>query len=392
MFADRNLINRRNVTSDVSSSYRPNRDFFRIVFQSRVIGAAMSVLGFENDSSIPSKYTLPENMTTLSKGRKLQVLHELSAKVVDNFVFNSNMVEQVSSVVSEQEKRNVLERQGLTPDGRFPCRFPGCKSSFKQNGQARRNHEMSHNPPVQVENEPLMVSPTKPSAPSNHDEVKSKDDVFDYNCALLTDGYMFFNFLDAIKEGDGARIIRQYKYFMLYCKADGTHSTKYALECLYQLFLVYSILTPRDSERFVWNRSVNNHGKKGCNIPLDESTEHSNNFVKQCIRNLGPNISETAVSRLCKAESSTRLMLEKLDDTLQRFSKSGSHSETSENKDLHELIKKVAAFKPFSVLEGRKYAHFLDFKRDRLEDLDVSDLYHWINKHKRNVVMGIRAR
>lgn len=117
MFADRNLINRRNVTSDVSSSYRPNRDFFRIVFQSRVIGAAMSVLGFENNSSIPSKYTLPENMTTLSKGRKLQVLHELSAKVVDNFVFNSNMVEQVSSVVSEQEKRNVLERQALTPDG-----------------------------------------------------------------------------------------------------------------------------------------------------------------------------------------------------------------------------------------------------------------------------------
>lgn len=139
---------------------------------------------------------LPENMTTLSKGCKLQVLHELSAKVVDNFVFNSNMVEQVSSVVSEQEKRNVLERQGLTPDGRFPCRFPGCKSSFKQNGQARRNHEMSHNPPVQVENEPLMVSPTKPSAPSNHDEVKSKDDAFDYNCALLTDGYMFFNFLE----------------------------------------------------------------------------------------------------------------------------------------------------------------------------------------------------
>ena len=159
---------------------------------------------------------------------------------------------------------------------------------------------------------------------------------------------------------------------MLYCK---THSIKYALECLYQLFLVYSLLTPRDSERFMWNRSVNNHGKKGCNILLDESTEHSNNFVKQCIRNLGPNISEAAVSRLCKAESSTRLMLEKLDKTLNQFSKSGSHSETSENQDLDELIKKVAVFKPFSKLEGRKYAHFLDFKGYRLEDLDVSDLY-----------------
>ena len=111
-FADRNLINRRNVTSDVSSSYRPNRDFFWVVFQSRVIGAAMSILGFENRSSIPSNYTLPENLTTLSKASKLKVLHELSAKVVDNFVFKSNMVEQVSSVISEQEKRNVLDRQG----------------------------------------------------------------------------------------------------------------------------------------------------------------------------------------------------------------------------------------------------------------------------------------
>ena len=302
------------------------------------------------------------------------MLHELSAKVVDNFVLNSNMLEQVSSVVSEQEKRNVLERQGLTPDDRSPCRFPGCKSSFKRNGQSRRNHEMFHNPPVQVENEPLMVSSTKPSSPSNHDEMKSKDDVFDYNCALLTDGYLFFNFLDAIKEGDGARIIRQYKYFLLYCKADVTHSTKYPLECIYQLLIVYSLLTPRDSERFAWNRSVNNHGKKGCNIPLDETTKHSNNFVKQCIRNLGPNITEAAVSRLCKAESSTSLMLVKLDETLQRFSESGSYSETSKNKDLDELIKKIATFKSFSQLEGHKHPHFLDFKRDRLEDLDVSDL------------------
>ena len=162
--------------------------------------------------------------------------------------------------------------------------------------------------------------------------MKSKDDVFDYNCALLTDGYLFFNFLDAIKEGDGDRIIRQYKYFMLHCKADGTHSTKYALECLYQLFLVYALSTPRDSERFVWNRSVNNHGKKACNIPLDESTEHSNNFIKQCIRNLGPNITEAVVSRVCKAESTTRLMLQSLHESLQRISRSGSHSESSAKK------------------------------------------------------------
>ena len=130
MFADRALINRKNVSSDVSSSYRPNRDFFRVVFQSRVIGAAMSVSGFEDKSSTPSKYTLPKNMAALSKAAKLKVLHDLSAKVVDNFVFKDNAAERVNNIISEHQRRNVLDRQALTPDGRFPCRFPGCKSSF----------------------------------------------------------------------------------------------------------------------------------------------------------------------------------------------------------------------------------------------------------------------
>lgn len=49
---------------------------------------------------------------------------------------------------------------------------------------------------------------------------------------------LFFNFLNAIKEGDGERIMQQYKYIMLYCKANGSHSTKYALECLTQFFFV----------------------------------------------------------------------------------------------------------------------------------------------------------
>ena len=102
----------------------------------------------------------------------------------------------------------------------------------------------------------------------------------------------FFNFLAAIKEGDGMRLMRQYKYFMLYCKANDPHSTKYSLQCLYQFFLVHSLLSPKDSERFTWNRFTNNHGKKGTNIPLDEATEHSNNYVKQAIKNLGPNLTE----------------------------------------------------------------------------------------------------
>ena len=147
MFSDRNLINRRNVTGDVQSSYRPDRDFLSVVFQSRVITAANKVLGFENKSGKPSKVDLPPRMDLLTKSEKLNCLHELAGKVVDAFVFDqhSSVDAIVNIVVTETEKENLLRQQELTTDGRFPCRFPGCTTSFKYDGKSRiMNSSMTH--------------------------------------------------------------------------------------------------------------------------------------------------------------------------------------------------------------------------------------------------------
>ena len=43
---------------------------------------------------------------------------------------------------------------------------------------------------------------------------------------------------------------------------------------------------------------MNNSGQRGSTIPLDEDTEHSNNFIKQGVKNLGPNVTEKAVTTL----------------------------------------------------------------------------------------------
>lgn len=131
--------------------------------------------------------------------------------------------------------------------------------------------------------------------------------------------------------------MRQYKYIMLYCKADGSHSTKYALECLYQFFLVHALLSQRDSERFVWNRSVNNSGKKAPTSHLMK-TQQRNNCTKQGIRNLGPNVTENAVQRLSHAERPTASILGNLDDSIKRLLRSGKHSTGSLERDLNELI------------------------------------------------------
>ena len=107
MFADRTLINRRNVTSDTHALFVPsNRDFFSVVFTSRVIVAAMKVLGFENKAGAPSNHSLPTNLNSMKKAEKLDCLLEMSAKVVDEFVFQhaSNVNDLVNRVVCGEER------------------------------------------------------------------------------------------------------------------------------------------------------------------------------------------------------------------------------------------------------------------------------------------------
>lgn len=196
LFSDRTLINRRNVTGETHSSYQANRDFLYTIFKSRVVAAAMKVLGFADKSSVPTNYTFPPNMKTINKAGKLHCLREVSAKVVDEFVFNSSaeLDGLINRVLTAQEKE-VLQQQELTPEGRFPCRFPGCSRSFKYNGKARRSHELSHEPPVEIDDDPMIQVTTFTSATTPRN-TKPGDDAFDYNCSLTADCSLYFNLLD----------------------------------------------------------------------------------------------------------------------------------------------------------------------------------------------------
>ena len=77
------------------------------------------------------------------------------------------------------------------------------------------------------------------------------------------------NFIDAGREGDGDRLLKCIKMFLLHFREDGSGSTKYALESLYHLFQMYALLTPREAERVKWNPTVNNKGGVGNNVFMD---------------------------------------------------------------------------------------------------------------------------
>ena len=142
--------------------------------------------------------------------------------IVDNFVLDDHSVNGlIDQIVTIQEAQDAIDEQPRTADGRFPCRFPGCQHSFKYDGASRRRHEMTHNP-LPVSSGDASSNASQPSlltlgesSESTSSKDKPDDDVFNYNCALMADGLFFLNFLDAVSEGDGLRLMRQYKYMLL---------------------------------------------------------------------------------------------------------------------------------------------------------------------------------
>ena len=201
-------------------------------------------------------------------------------------------------------------------------------------------------------------SPTNQSGQSS--ELPSDlvhDDMFSYQCNLLDHGLLYLNFNDAVAEGDGDRIIRCWKFLLLHFYHD-SGSTKYALEALYLQLQQQALLSQRQAYRQRWNRSVNNRGGSGKNVPIDLEIEHDNNSIKEGIRKLGPNLTRAAVTR----------------------------------KDLLKLVSLLMQADALRETPGRHYKHFKQFVRSAMHGLQMGKLCKWINKHKYELQIGRRAR
>ena len=85
----------------------------------------------------------------------------------------------------------------------------------------------------------------------------------------------------------------------------------------------------------------------GNNIALDLDVEHSNNFLKQGIKNLGPNLSERAVRKVCNPEDAARTILRKVDQGISHATGASSHSSRSTDAGMAELVGKCTIYNIF---------------------------------------------
>ena len=109
-------------------------------------------------SSKPTTYPLANDIDTLSIYENRKYLHKEAVMIVDTFVFDKGSFHNnlVEDILTAQEKQYVLSNQQLSPDGQFPCRFPGCPYTYKFDCHSRKKHESMHGPSAVV---PVVVVP-----------------------------------------------------------------------------------------------------------------------------------------------------------------------------------------------------------------------------------------
>lgn len=177
----------------------------------------------------------------------------------------------------------------------------------------------------------------------------------------------------------------------MYLKHQGSASTKCCLEALYLMFQVYGILSPQAAHRLIWNRSVKNK-KASSNITLDLMLEFYNKTMKEAVKKLGPSASPKSLDRIANSLGFTTEIFNVFDSSLSVFKRCGKHSKKSSRKDLEKIVNALIENNAFTFTKGRKYTSYANMKPSILCGFNIQKMFHWINEHKKYMILYGRAR
>ena len=205
--------------------------------------------------------------------------------------------------------------------------------------------------------------------------VETNDDgVYLYATGFLSVGLIWYGFHDAIKEGDGDRVLRYWKFLLLIFKA--TKCQNYSKEAV-NLLLQVQILSPRLIAQLKWSRFVNTTGRTGCNIPCDLYMEHMNRRLKTIIRNMGSNVTESSVKQAAASINIVHHVCQQFEKESGLCTNSSRHPYPTFEKDLQLIVQNLMNNNVFNVVRGRKHSSF-KFKHGLLEKYKPNELKKWI--------------
>jgi L1 cell adhesion molecule like protein len=211
------------------------------------------------------------------------------------------------------------------------------------------------------------------------------DRVHAYSCDLMSLGLLLMEFGDAVREGDGTRILRCWRYFLLLFKA--SDRTNYSIEAFTLLAQYEYLLSPRMAMQLKWSRKVNVHGRPGKNIAADLHMEHLNRECKSSLSGLGANITDHSVLRIGKCIGRMQSILHQYDQVNGVREVSGHHTRHSASADRDKILKQLQESKVFDYKPGRKHKNFPWFSTNLVEKLSRCELKEWMQDRMQKLIV-----
>lgn len=187
---------------------------------------------------------------------------------------------------------------------------------------------------------------------------------------------------DAVKEGDGERMCRVWKFLTLLYRVGGNN--KYALAGLRLTASQVGLLTPRQAHQLKWNRFAATKQGPGKRISRDLRLESNNVVAKEEIKALGfPNINSDSIVKTTKSTGFMEKLLKKARDELVLLKRT-THNCNKVRRDvfirvLNQVHKQADIF---CHTPGRQFRSFTP-SSPVFKQINRKQLHSWISRHKR---------
>ena len=216
-----------------------------------------------------------------------------------------------------------------------------------------------------------------PQNPGSLQSLDNQDGVFNYACEVLSYGLLHTEFNDAIREGDGNRIITCWKFFLLLFRA--ANCTKYALESA-TLLISLQILPERIRQQMIWSRVVNPSGKTAANIPCDLHMEHLNRTAKDALGQHS-HLNPKSVCRIGKCIGLFRNAQKQFDSVTGVQQSGGKHICASAATDLQKIVNQLVRSEVFQKKTNRSHAT----SKNVSQNIDPSKFSDWLQMHTHKI-------
>ena len=197
-------------------------------------------------------------------------------------------------------------------------------------------------------------------------------------------GLFWYNYLDAIREGDGSRVMNIWKFLLIIFKKSARRN--YAKEAAIMLIQYHCLFSERKAAQVRSSRFINTVGRTGCNIACDLFMEHLNRCLKGVIRHMGSNIQPPSLIRAGKCIGVVDSICRIFEQETSGKSYSDKHSKPSSSKDFKLILDELIESKACIKSPNKRTHSSISLNHCLLESFDREKLESWLVE---NVVSSI---